>query len=586
MSKRNQIHPGLQGIVSYTTLGTLPGGQKMAPDEFIMRVSQIPRQQGFVQLACWAAQLAHGDGVALNRGAIALLGADPSPAEVKMLFVRVHQGEEPAFVLHEAMIYFLQAHVLHYGLHEGKILDNKCAYELAYLALAGGDYLSEWQSDEDNNEFSRRERNMIQCARSLQYDRQYSSLHDLARGFMLFEERPPRDPIWSDSKMWSRFSHDALGMEVNDYLAQLVGPIFMLASLWGTEGKYVPLINPRKLFSLTSVSAQSVESFFDELSLSVECMRGELQRGLRADGLMISPVAFIRNPFVRFSDELLVAASPWVVKGQLRAGLWARHLSAARKTRTAEAWLSAFGDLFEVYCRKTTSRALEGIGGIRVRQSAAIGDEHELEDIVLVSQSAIAVIAVKASTAPEYTLKGARSMSDALQWFERFFFGRSEKRSGRHYRDGVVRIMNRKVGELLRGEWGFRVRGRTVCPVVVTYDKLGTDNYGLYRWLEKRVNEEGLDSIKKKRVGSLTILNIDEYEEALSALAQGVTLKRIFGDRAQDEKWKYAPMSTYLRQRVLPGRRLVLEFLENQMKSIEVDILSGLNLLDTLKDGA
>src|SRR5262249_26029836 len=152
------------------------------------------------------------------------------------------------------------------------------------------------------------------------------------------------------SERWREFQQAALGMSFNEYVEGLAGPLAMLSTSWGLEAEAGPFLDPDQWLPASTAARDFV------LGLTIDRAEARANIVTPEDGLPVGPTIFHHRPFVRLRPNLLVAASPWVVRGTAHAGLWGRHLTEAKrrwgKDVGAKRWLSAFGYLFEGWCRR------------------------------------------------------------------------------------------------------------------------------------------------------------------------------------------------------------------------------------------
>lgn len=173
---------------------------------------------------------------------------------------------------------------------------------------------------------------------------------------------------------------------------------------------------------------------------------------------------------------------------------------------------------------------------------SSIGDSDELEDVVFLEGDACILFSAKASTVPETVLKGGKSRAQVLEWYQRFFF---MKPSGNR-RGGAFRLLDKKVRKIRTGAESRVSKNCKIYPVVVTYDRLGCDNLGFYRWAEERCEQEQLlcDCAPPK------VMGVEQFEEVMAVVASGRSLARILEGSTSDE-WKYANFSTYLYDQII-----------------------------------
>lgn len=479
-------------------------GTAEPPAQLIRRVAFFGWHQLVLKTARLAAIMANHPGSAvaapvaeLTRVPLERLVTSGSPEQCQVAqYVLSHPGP----IAHEAVIYFVLALALLYGADDGPMPDDVA---FAYLLLAANDHCMAWKS-ESAGSLSRNERNLAVGARAALHNDRQDGVAKFVRGCLLLEGPPPRTPEWSTADAWCAFQQEALGVPLQEYLDTLAGPLVLISRLWGdvddTDHPF-PIVEPSKWLEAFPRS----KAFVERLSATREEAKLVLERN--ADGLPVGPTLFHKRPFIRLADDVLVAASPWVVREVLNVGLWARHLAAAKRQFGNEAgakkWSGAFGDLFEAWCRRVGEWAAATPGF----KGHLLDVPPELGDVAFAYGKNIVVFEMKSRLMREDVLKGATSPESAVQYYDDYFFA---KRTA-EFRGGVVRQVDAGIRALRSGQFEPNIHRNTlVLPCLVTFDDIGGDNPSMYRWLKRRCKEERL--LQGRRLRPLTLLDADLYE--------------------------------------------------------------------------
>jgi hypothetical protein len=505
----------------------------MAARELISRVASYSWKGSFYQLADLAFLTAnvpegHRSEVVRRRTVDALLSLTGTPEASDLLHrcrAVATRNRDRIVLAHEEGISFLQHVVLLYGGEDGPIpVDSEIALWLAAVNdhLSYRDNRADLASDEQQLMA-----NMLRYARFNNYP---DVLRELVRSYLIFRDPPPHRPM---EAIWQTLQSTAFpDIGFHDFFEAELGPLYILSTqLWGVPGSEysAPKIDFRVFFSKTALSKDRVTSFLRTMSKSRTDLRDEIARELRQDGLPLAPFALRHSPFVEFDENVLVGASPGALLSQLRTGLWARYLSAAKQLDArsgATTWLSGFGYMVEYWCRRVALDAQNACASARVVLSKAAGSNDEVEDVVAMEGNVAILFSVKSRLMTEAIARGTASVENALGWLESFFF---ENKKDDH-RGGAVRLVSSRIDKLRRGD--FEVlgidRSARVYPMIVTYDNFGLVDLH-YQWLEKRSNAEGL--LQQDGVGPLAVIRMEEFEDLLALLAQGKHVASLLGSR-------------------------------------------------------
>ncbi|MBT8464132.1 MAG: hypothetical protein KJO57_05555 [Deltaproteobacteria bacterium] len=530
MSRSKSRQPGdlrLAATSLYTTYGELRkiGGapQPVPKGQLIQRYEALDWRPTFVELSRIACVIANDeDGPSSSR--VRQMVGDPLAAETNWLG-RALRSSADVLIAHEEGIHFAEAMTLVYSAEVGG--RSPGPGEVAKLLLMGNDYCSTWRDDSEQG-LTRAESSLAGTVRARRLNR-YGMRHlDFLRSAALFQTPPPRDAEWCRPELWQRFQREAFGMPFEEYFETFAGILAALSYTWGqpreTGELPSPSVEPSVLFALPGMAAEKLTKAFSELVVTRDQFVDDIGVSRGDEDLPLGPAIFSRKPFIEVDDGTFAAASPWAVREHLRGGLWARHLSAAKDgDGGADRWFTAFGDLFESWCRSKAALASDAGLSDRLIMSDSIGDPDEIEDVVFqdtYSGKRVALFSVKASMVPESAIKEARSPRGVVDWYERFLFARpTTKGSGRRYREGAVRSLDKTVQSIRSGRYKPKIPVQaTIFPVVVTYDDLG-EHAGLYQWVRKRCNQEKL--LQGNKVRPVTFLSATDFEDLLEVAELG-----------------------------------------------------------------
>jgi hypothetical protein len=505
----------------------------------------------FFKLASLAALLAnHGIAAARTMTSDVLISLNNSDRRAEREigeYVTANPGRSD--IANEAAIYFLEAMAILYG---NDTEDMPSDGLIAYWLLVANDFAFDWRGP-NSRALSDDEAALPNAMRAMTFNHRRDPVRHFVRMYLMFANTPPRTPGWSEPNAWMSFLTDALGLPLSEYVETHAGPLVILSKLWCAKGPFEPppTVHPHQWLSETTLDPKRVDGFLESLALSRDDARAQLVSGLASSGLPIGPTLFYRFPFVRFSNTSLVAASPWVVAEQLRGGLWGRAMSLAKRQDPASGhmrWASAFGDLFELYCRhcvniaRTSTRFRE-----RVLMSETIGGDDEIEDIVIRDERRLALMSIKSNTIPESKLRQASSESDVVDWVEKWLFGRAQKQERLKTREGAIRQLDQKVRRLREGAYEPTLDRRAqVYPVIVMYDELGVDNVAVYKWVAARCRNE--DLLQDSRTRPLTFVHINEFEELVALGSNGVAVLDVLQRKTRAEWAAQMSFSVHLRE--------------------------------------
>jgi len=433
-------------------------------------------------------------------------------------------------ILNEKVIYVLQALVLAEGCDGGV---EPSEQELAFHILAANDYIDRWRSPaEPLDEASQMLASFTHHAR---FNRGGDLLRDVVRTAIMLRDGPPNARPLSNPNEWKRFQSEALGSSFEEYFESFMGVLAMLAGSWGRreeDGKWVaPSLNFSTWPLFSGTNEQLALERLRDLTSTLDEARASFNNERCRDGIPYSPILFYEKPFVQTSEDVVIPASPWVIREQLHYGIWKRFIETSKRLykQQADRWLSAFGEMFEEWCRRVAKEAAScpGFRG-RLLLSKTIGGPDEIEDIVVVEGDAVILFSCKGSLLTK-DVKMATSQSDVVQRLERFFFTLA---SGRH-NDGAIRLLDKKAQRIRAGNYKDAIpRNGRIYPVIVTYEHMG-ENLVMYDWLKKSSAEKRL--FQQPNVAHPTLIWVGDYELLMSVAAHGASISEILDRRTTVE---------------------------------------------------
>jgi hypothetical protein len=508
------------------------GGTPLPPGELFNLFREFDRAETFAQFSQLAALLANDPEGSRARefisNAIRGLRASNIPQLELAADFLVSQPSNRSIV-HEKVLYFVEALTLLAGKDGGKVPKDAI---MAFCLLAANDYISDWR---ESDTLATDAQLLADFTHLMRFNRGGDFLRDLVRAALMMESPPERQPKLSTQEAWDELQRSAFGMTLSEYI-DIVGALALQSQGWGMtlkEGGPLeqPLIRPSVWLSMTRVAPEMGASVLREMSVTAEEAKSTFEREHRPDGLPWQPTLFYRKPFIEVYPDVLVAASPWAVREQLHYGLWGRLLSAAKRSGKGgdRLWFSAFGDMFERWCRRVAllAKASERFQG-KLLLSKQIGGADEIADIVLIEEQDIILFSAKAGLLFEADAKGARSRQKIIDWLSRFLI---DKRTSEHGEGAFVQL-DRVVGDIKAGRHAELSAGARIYPVVVTYEHIG-EHPLFYRWLSKGLHAQGL--LQQSNVAPVAVISVGTFEQLMSVAAHGASVREILEHRGRIE---------------------------------------------------
>lgn len=526
------MHPSAAYAYPYETAESL-FGKEMSPSELIGRVRTFSWQGSLFRLANLAAIVSNEPGgprsERIRRLTVEpikrLTGATTYRGILARARLAVEQRRNRIVLAHEEAISFLQHLVL---LEGGDSAEAPGDPEITLWLAGVNGHLARW-AEQDAVSLSEKERLAAELVRISRFNARPDALRALVRTYRIFGRKPSTGSL-ADNARWNALARLAYPEGFEASFEAGLGLIAMLAAGWGTGRDKDPILNldrigPNKRATAREQIAAALRGFV----ATRQELQAEIKKRMRPDGLPHSPTALYHTPLVRIEPGVLLASSPWAVIGLLRTGVWARFLQTAKamdERKGATEWLSAFGYLFEDWCREVASRSKSKRCRAEIILPSAPGADDEVEDVVILDDGVAVFCSAKSRLVEARVAREAVSPGRVISWMEKFFFEEKVAREGREFRGGAVRQLSRRIDMLRRGEFEGRGLAKEipVVPVVVTYDSLG-ESVLTYRWLEEESRKRGL--LQQQGVGPLALARVEEFELLLSRVARGKPVARL-----------------------------------------------------------
>src|SRR5712664_363032 len=563
-------HPSATYARPYETAESI-FGKEMSAAELIDRVRGFSWNGAYYRLACLAAVVAN-EGVLSDR--VRRLTVDPivtltGPAGDLLARGRdsIRSRRNEIILAHEESISFLQ----HLVLLEGGDSDEAPGDSEISLWLAGANgHLARWFR-EDSESLSDEERLAAELVRISRFSSKPDVLRAVVRTRRIFGRKPSTGSL-ADEERWNALSSVAFPGGFDAFFETGLGLLAMLANRWGHgDAKQAnPLVNVGQFVGQSGVSVSEFNSAVAGFKSQRDDLRAAIARRLRADGLPHSPSALFHTPLVEIEPDILVAASPWAITGLLRTGVWARYLAAAKKIdprKGADEWLSAFGYMFEDWCRDLAREAaVASSHRAKVILPSKPGASDEIEDIVVVEDGVAVFCSVKGRLMEAKVAREAVSPATVVEWMDKFFF----EDKGDEFRGGALRQLSSRIDKLRRGDFEDRglTRDMPVVPVVVTYDSVGESDIA-YRHLESGCKKYGL--LQQRNVGPLALARIEDFEQLMSRVRRGKDVSNFLLSRQGVNQYRRLDQLLYEAEPPSPPR---LPFFEVDFRALADRIIS------------
>jgi hypothetical protein len=511
-------------------------GATLPAHELIERVRAYDWRESLIRLADLASIASHarapGNSERIRKRTIDPLTALTGSNETLLRNARVavSQRRDQMVLAHEESILFLQHLVILEGATEGPAPGDP---EIA-LWLAGANSHLEQSWADESSKASAAEGLTADMVRLSRYNNNPDLLRALVRANTIFGT-PPINTKLAEPAAWWRMQEVAFGKPFERFFDTGPALLAVMTQGWGSESQEFRL--PTFGMQWLSSSALPANEILDSLQWMTgtrESIATETRKRLRANGLPHCPTALLHTPIVDLGGGF-VAATPGALVNQLRTGIWARCLAAAKSGDVGvdvDEWNSAFGYMVEGWCRRVARAARESSACIaRVVLPSQPGAPDEVEDVVVVEGHNAVLFSVKSRLVDTRASREGRSPETTLSWLDEFFFAEKTKR----HRAGAVSLLSKRIDMLRSGAFEAQgvARDVRVFPIVVTYDCLG-ENELLYRRLEEGCRRRAL--LQQEDVGPLTIARLEDFEELMVRVSVGKAVSGLLTNRERGDR--------------------------------------------------
>lgn len=499
--------------------------------DYVRKLHRIP---AFAMLAALAATLANVSpkskrARALTTGALAAARHHVDPRVQRAGDFCASHPER--VIAHERVIYWLQALVL-VECEEGDRAPGMA--DLAWLMLLANDHIDAASARAPGEPIDKLDAALASFARESRFNVGGDPLAAVMRGYDITRTLPEKGPL-ADASAWEALERRAFyGMRFHDYFIEVLAPLVAESVRWGltdagTTGASMPVIDRANWYAQTRSRPQYADDVFDRLSVSLRDAINASRADIGSDGLPQSPSVFAQRPFLQLEDGRLIAASPWLVRQQIRLGLWGACRGAAVALHGDKVWNPAFGESFELWARGVALRAstAKGFAG-NVVLSAKIGDPDELEDVVIIDGSRVALISAKSRLLPDDLMRDATERARVVDWYESVLLAESKA----EHRAGALRLLDKRVQRIRAGKATGVAATVRIYPVLLTYERLG-DNPVLHTWVRERCAQAGV--LGQADVAPVTFVSAAEYEWLLAGAAQGASVFDVLEHRVSTD---------------------------------------------------
>lgn len=555
-------------------------GTPMPMTQIVGLVRTFSRMEGVFTLARIAAELANSDGGVLGDEArswthdLLVQRVGSSNVLEDAVSRALRDGGHQDAIAHGRVIYTLMQMVL---AHSPKEAPPPKDGMLAFLMLAINDHIPRW---EDATLSATEESLGALCAESI-FNRSFEDpLRFIVRLEAVFSDPPTSGPVSPDD--WEKLHQAAFGCSFGEYLESYLAPLLVLSRGWDSESAPILFKEPWQ----RSNSSALYEEWFRAASVDEDVASAASAGSLFDDGLARPSRPFLETPFIETENRLL-AISPWHIRDHASLGTWGKLNAAAKKvfgTKTGnQQFTAAFGYLFEQWCQRLAQEAVaDPRCPDRVIIAETPGTEDEVEDVVVVDGSFVALISAKAGLVPADRLKAARSLEEIISWLTRFFIEDGTPAKGRGYRPGALRLLDQKVQNLRDGKYEPQgiPRDATVLPVIVTFDHMPGGSM-LLKWLGDRTADLGL--FGSPGVRPVTLLNPPEFEALFALASRGHGVCRLLDRKAQSPN-HLSPTDWFLTSVTTERLEMRLPSMEAAFNAITQRTISRLRELGVIQE--
>ncbi len=408
------------------------------------------------------------------------------------------------------------------------------------MCIRDSDHLDLWNSDRDLGDL---EMLVAELARITRFNRNVDPLREVCRSIALFGEKPEQ----VTEERWRQASAKAFG-DFQSEIETVFLPLMLLATRWvvGEDAAEEPLVDPGLLYGQTCLSAEErdcARTRLGEMTWSRDEAIKALAPSVRSNGLPTPPVIFFRRPFVALSGARVIATSPRMVREHMMLACWDR----LRRSFGGDRWTIAFGVAVEGWCRRVAAMAAASTafhGTLEL--SERIGDETEIEDVVVCDGDRVALFSVKSRLMREGLVKTAElGRAAVVRWYEQVLFDAETDTQ----RQGALRQLDEKVAAIRAGKHEPRIqRDAHVFPVLVTFEDLG-DNVALGAWMHERCTQLGV--LRGDRIAPPTLATVAHFETIMALAADGTSIFSLIG-QSDVKSGRYRQLQSVLHE-VRPG---------------------------------
>lgn len=502
-------------------------GERLAPNtlkNWISRFNWRGSVASLARLAHIAGQFDrwHDDPGLWLQTSARLLATTPGIAELwpNEHRIRAYLARPDRALVHERAITMLQGLAILHGADNGDYAPDDAFLALWFLAV--NDYANDWQVT-DSLDLLPQQRHVAELFAITKYDCHEHPGHLLARAALLFRRPHQAGTPLSETGAWSAVEFAAFPEGLSEAYVRAWVPLYIQFGVGTADDRQQSLYVDLKKWQHAD---PAVMQLLETLTVDRDAARAQLQPHVVDDRLHVGTFLH-RRPFIRVTPDILLPLMPRFLASQLYYGIWNRFrlgFNAVKKDLAGsgpETWLSTFGFMFENYCQEIARQSVRPGTELLLPQP----NKQELDDIIIVENCEAVVLSVKGSLINDDIARQQRSRAETFAWIRKLLFVEADKAAGR--RAGVLRQLDASVKRVEAA-----LAPTTIYPMVVTADALGY-NAVLAAWLESELRAS--TDLVRPAVGVVTICNVDEYENFMALVAQGVSPVEMLRRRSSSE---------------------------------------------------
>jgi hypothetical protein len=549
--------------------------------ELIDRIRSYDWRESLIRLADLASIASHtrrdGDPERLRKRTIDPLADLTGSNETLLRNARaaVAQRRDQMVLAHEEGILFLQHLVILEGGASGPAPADA---EIALWLACGNSYLERSWADE-SSKATVEEGLTADMVRISRYNNNPDLLRALIRANAIFGTPPSKTKL-AEPAVWQGMQEAAFGKPFDTFFDTGPALLAVMTLGWGSKAKELTLpMFGRQWLSSSALGADAILDSLRSMTGTRESIAAETRKRLRPDSLPHCPTALLHAPVVD-TGENFVVATPGALVNQLRTGIWARYLAAAKSGDVGtdvDEWNSAFGYMVEGWCGRVAKAARESSACVaQILLPSQPGAPDEVEDVVVVEGQNVTFFSVKSRLVDARVSREGKSPETTLSWFEEFFFTEKNKK----HRAGAAALLSKRIDMLRAGAFEGQGIGRDVrvFPVVVTYDSLG-ENELLYRRLEDGCQRRAL--LQQEDVGPMTIARMEDFEELMVRASVGKSVSGLLTNRERGDRNRRLDQIIY--EVNGPGVADRLKFFDDQFRMIQERMQARLSVGEVSK---